>query len=386
MYTDIDFYKVSPTKQRSLVRNKRAATSEGLLDEIPDNRPAVRVFEKSLEDLILDRLESGRYTINELALEFEVSATDIRQIVNKYRRRGQDDFTGEDYKFNLLTKREGVLRVKDINGREFHYTLEKIPYSARVADPMLLQSLLFFDQYQANFPIMFDEVPPGMATEIDEMYSILLADLWSIDSQEIFDEITEHRRKYIETSLLPYPILETQEKYEQIRERFSQPPTVYKQFQDIEQRAQMLGDDFISLFERGQPGIRMYQVISIELFDINNAVCEVEETSASAVEKNIERIISTLLPKNERRSDQDPPSSEKVRIEEEIIAALDEDWSTAEEVLGALPAIPRASMSVEEVRGELDRLAGRGIVSKQEDSTSVEFKSESGTVAEEDVL
>lgn len=386
MYSDIDFYKLSPPEQRSLIRNKRAATSEGLLKDIPDGQPAVQVFEKSLEELILDRLESGRYTINGLASEFEVSATDIRQKVNKYRRRGQDDFTGEDFTYNILTKRNGVVRVKHMEGREFHYSLETIPYFARVADPTLVQSLLFFDRYRAEFPVVVKDVPAGMATEIDEMYALLLADFWDIESQDIFDEITEYPRTYVETSLLPLPILDAPEKYEQVRKRFSQPNTVYNQFRNVEQSAEMIGEDFSSLVERGQPGIQMYQVVSIEFADIRRGARENQEASVSAVDEQIERMISTLTPDTDGPSNSDGQISEETSLEDEIMAVLDEEWRTAKQVYEALPAVPKAATSAKEVRGELDRLAGLGIISKQNQSASVEYSSESGTVSIEDVL
>jgi len=386
MYSDIDFYKLSSPEQRRLIRNKRAATSEGLLKEIPDGRPAVRVFEKALEDLILDRLDAGRYTINGLASEFEVSATDIRQIVNKYRRRGQDDFTGEDFAYNILTKRNGVVRVKHAEGRAFHYSLETIPYFARIADPTLVQSLLFFDRYRSEFPVMIEDVPAEMATEIDEMYALLLADFWDIELQDIFDEITEYPRTYVETSLLPLPILDAPEKYEQVRERFSQSDTVYNRFRDIEQSAEKIGEDFRSLVERGQPGIRMYQVVSVEFADLRRAAQENEEPSMSAVDEQIKRVISTLTPNTGGPPDIDGQDSEKTSLEDEIMVVLDEDWRTPEEVFEALPAVFQAAASVKEVRGELDRLSGLGIISKRNQAASVEYSSESGTVSREDVL
>jgi transposase-like protein len=386
MYSDIDFYKLSPSEQRSLIRNKRAATSEELLKDTPDDQPAVRVFEKSLEELILDRLESGRYTINGLASEFEVSAANIRQMVNKYRRRGQDDFTGEEFTYNILTERKGALRVKHVEGREFHYSLEKIPYFARVADPTLVQSLLFFDRYRAEFPVVVEDVPAGMATEIDETYALLLADFWDIEPQDIFDEITEYARTYVKTSLLPLPILDAPEKYEQVRERFSQPDTVYNHFRDIEQSAEKIRKDFTSLVERGQPGIQMYQVVSIEFADLRRGARENQEASVSAVDEQIKRVLSTLMPDIDGASDSDEQISEEISLEDEIMAVLDEEWRTSEEVYEALPAVPKAATSAKEVRGELDRLAGLGIISKQNRSACVEYSSESGTVSIDDVL
>jgi hypothetical protein len=122
MYADdLDFYSLSETKQRRLVHNKRVATTGQLLNELPEGRPAVRIFERSLDQLVLDELEQGQYTIEELANHFGVQPDNVRRILHKYRRRGSDNFTSENFKLNLLEERHGVVRGVDSNGRSLYY-------------------------------------------------------------------------------------------------------------------------------------------------------------------------------------------------------------------------------------------------------------------------
>jgi hypothetical protein len=148
MYADdIDFYSLSETKQRRLVHNKRVATTDQLLKELPEGKPAVRIFDRSLDQLVLDQMEQGQYTIEELANRFSVQAADVRRILHKYRRRGSDDFTNENFKLNLLEERHGVIRGVDSDGRSLYYTLQTIPFFARVVDPTLMFSLLGLEEY-----------------------------------------------------------------------------------------------------------------------------------------------------------------------------------------------------------------------------------------------
>jgi transposase-like protein len=385
---DIDFYELSKTEQRRLIRSKRAATSNGLLKELPETRPAVRVFEKSLRELIFDRLESGRYTINELAAEFDVSSTDVRRIINKYRRYGNDSFTGESFLYHSLTERNGVIRVKQATGKQYHYSIEKIPYFARIADPTLTASLLSIDQYQTNFPTIVENIPEGTATEIDETYALLIGDFWDIEPQAVFDEITEYPRTYIETSLFPFPLLDESKKYDHIQDRFAQPDAVYKKFRNIEDTAKKIGNDFRDLVERGQPGIRMYQVVGIELASLRRAAQQRSKVSLSVVNRQIEDVILTLVPEGDDESTVEDrgSTSDDISLEDGILMALSEDWKTPEQVFKALPGVLQAAVTTEEVREELKELAGLGVISKRDVSSTVEYNSESGSVSLEDVL
>lgn len=382
MYSETDFYNLSETKQRRLVHNRQAATSEGLLDEVPEGRPPVRIFEKSLDELILDRLEGGRYTIRELAEEFGVAVSEVRKIINKYRRHGRDTFTGEFFKLNLLCERNGVVRVKSLDGASFHYSLEKIPYSARLLDPTLTISLLDTSDRLSELPILAEAIPPGAAAEIDETYAILLGEFWGIDPQTVFDDITEYERTYVETLVAPLPIVVTTQEFDQVRDRFSQSENVYKRFRNPEGAAKNVVDDFMETVRGGNPGIRMYQVVSIELADLKRATGR-GTAARRRVNRQIDNVISTLNPEVTHKSENhanEGSTHPNVTLEDAIQTVLTDAWQTPTEVYDQLPADMQPEISISEVEQKLKRLAKLGVISRRSIDGRTEYNSMSETV------
>lgn len=387
MYSEMDFHGLSEEEQRRLINRKQVATSSRLLEEVPSDGTAVRVFEKPLEEFVLDRLESGRFTISDLADEFSVSDTDVRVLINKYRRRGRDGFTSESFKYNLLTDRNGVVRVKGSEGREFQYSLETVPYIARIVDPTLTISLPGIEEQLEEFPTIVENVPGGRATEIDETYALLLGDFWEIDPQVIFDEITDYDRKYVETAVMPFPLIDSSGVgYQQVYDRLTQPDFVYKRYRQLEQTTNEVVNEFLNVIERGQPGIRMYQVVSIDLADLRRAAQIESPTLVSTIDERINEIASTLDPDSEPDRFEESSDTLSVDIEDEVQSVLGKSWITAEEVYEALPSVVQAETNLQETQQVLDQLSGLGVISKRNDEHPSEYNSESGTVSTRDVL
>lgn len=388
MYNDLDFYELPEQEQRRLIHGKRVATSSGLLSEIPNGEPPVRVFEKSLEELILNRLETGWYTINELAEEFDVASDDVRRIINMYRRRGLNGFTGESFKYNLLEERDGVLRVQGIDGAEFQYSFETIPYFGRVVDPTLVISLLDVGEHLKSFPTLVEEIPAGKASQIDETYALVLGDFWELDPQAIFDEITKYDRTYVETTLLPFPVVDGSDGYGRVKSRFQQPDAVYERFRSLEQAVERISDEFLNLVERGQPGIRMYQAVSIELADLKRAIQLQSPSLRPTANDRILDVVSTLNPESEEvetmKEETEAPLQE-TSVDDEVLTVLDEDWKTPQEVYESLPSVTQSVTTPQEVRGALEHLARTGVISHRNHRASTEYNSKSGTVAEQDI-
>lgn len=380
MYQDIDFYDLSEQEQQRLIRSKRVATAAELLSEVPENQPAVRVFEKPLENLIFERLETGRYTIRELADEFDVNAKDVRRIINKFRRHGKDDFTGEFFKYNLLSEWNGVIRVKNVNGTRFEYSLETIPFFARIADPTLVVALLESREQLLELPIMAEQIPSNTASEIDETYALLFGEFWEIDPQVIFDEITDYERTYVETSIAPLPIIEAPAEYRKVRKRFEQPKTVYDRLRNLEETIEAVGSEFARVVERGQPGVRLYQAVSIELFDMLHAAKLEEPALAPTIREQVEKMVAALEPETGNLGEIEDGMAENVSLEDEIMAVLSEDWTTADQVYDKLSVDVQVSTSLESVRGILDEQARFGVISSRTANDNVEYSSKSGTV------
>ena len=382
----MDFHNLSEEEQRRLIRSKRVATSAKLLKEIPDSRPAVRIFEKSLEKLTLERLESGRYTIHELAEEFDVDENDVRKIINKFRRHGRDDFTGESFKYNLLSEWNGVIRVKNASGGRFQYSLTTIPFFARIVDPTLMVSLLDAEEKLLDFPIVAKQIPPNTASELDETYALLFGDFWGIDPQEIFDEITDYERTYVETSVCPLPIVKAAAQYGKVRDRFAQPNTVYDRFRNLEESIERVNEEFTEIARRGQPGVRTYQAVGVDFFDMLRAA-ELEDTRLVLVAKKaIGNVITFLHPSSVNSVENEDDTPEEITLEDEIMAVLDEDWMTADQVYDELPADIHMVSPEESVRETLNTQVALGVISSRSEGDDVEYSSKSGTVNLRDVL
>lgn len=389
MYEDIDFYSLSHAKKRQLLNNKRVATADTLLSAIPEGKPAVRIFEKSLEELLLDRLERGRYTTAGLAEEFNVEQQTVRQIINKYRRRGSDDFTNESFKYNLLTDRHGVIRVKDVTGQTFHYTLEKLPYFARLVDPTLGVSLMNFTDRMGEFPRLLENIPGGTATELDETYAVLLADFWGIEPQEVFDYITQFDREYVDTALMPFLIIDSSEEYDYVRARFHQHPEVYKRFRNLDRSIDSVGGDFVNVAERGYAGIEMYQLVCIDLADLRWSAEALDPVLLRKIDEWVDAVIQTLDPEQDMADSR--PANEaygetQVSIDDEVLSALSNEFQSATDVYESLSPLDRSETTVQEVKESLEMLAGLGVITRELKGGIPMYNSESGSVSRESVL
>lgn len=371
MYADdVDFYSLSETKQRRLVHNKRVATTGQLLNELPEGRPAVRIFERSLDQLVLDELEQGQYTIGELANHFGVQPDDVRRILHKYRRRGSDNFTSENFKLNLLEERHGVVRGVDSNGRSLYYTLQTIPFFARVVDPTLMFSLLGLDEYIDTLPHIAENIPGGKATELDEDYAFVIAEYWNIKPEEVFEYLIEFDRGYVDTSLLPLPYIEDDEQYERVSRRFRQVDEVYRMFRGTSDHVQEVGDEFIGRVEQNQAGIATYQVTSIDFADFGWYVDQSGDYALhNVIEDWVEQIAESLHPDQSVMSVDDSMEDAEINLRDEIQLILSEKPQTPAEIHDGLPRDVRLGTDQSEVKTALERLANTGVISKENEKS-----------------
>jgi len=373
---DADFYSLSKTKQRRLVHNKRVATTDQLLNELPKGKPAVRIFERSLDQLVLDQLEQGQYTIEELANHFSVLPADVRRILHKYRRRGSDDFTNENFKLNLLEERHGVIRGVDSDGRALYYTFQTIPFFARVVDPTLMFSLLGLDEYVDTLPHIAEHIPSGKATELDEDYAFVIGEYWNIDPEEVFEYLTEFDRAYVDTSLLPLPYIEEDEHYERVSRRFRQVEGVYRMFRGTSDHVQEVGEEFMRRVEQNQAGIATYQVMSIDFADFEWYVDQSGDYALHNVIGDwVERIARSLHPDEPVMDVDDSMEDTEINLRDEIQLILSEKPRTPAEIHDELPRDVQLGTDQSEIKAVLERLSNTGVISKKnEESTSRYFQ------------
>lgn len=369
---DIDFYSLSESKKRRLVNNKRVASTDHLLKEIPDGKPAVRIFDHSLDQLVLDQLNQGRFTTEELANHFSVQPSDVRRILNKYRRRGSDSFTNENFKLNLLEDRHGVIRGVDSDGKSLYYTLQTIPFFARIVDPTLMFSLLELNEYADTFPHIAEHISSGKATELDEDYAFVIGEYWNIDPEEVLEYLIEFDRAYVDTSLLPLPYIEDDEHYERVSRRFRQVEEVYRKFRVTSDHVQEVGEKFIDLVEQNKAGIAAYQVMSIDFADFGWYVDQSDDHALHKINSDwLDQIARSLHPDEHATDIEDSMEESEINLRDEIQLAVSENPQTPAEIHDSLSRDIQLGTDQSEVKIVLERLANSGVISKiSEESTS----------------
>lgn len=371
----VDFYSLSEAEQRRLVRNRRVATTDRLLNEVPENRPAVRIFEKALDHLVLDRLEHGTYKITDLADYFGVRTRDVRQTLHKYRRRGYSGFTKENAKVNLLIDRYGVIRGTSSEGMSLYYTLETIPYFARVLDATLGFSLLDFADRLDDFPRVVESIPSGQATELDEDYAYVVGDHWGIDPEEVFHYLTEFEREYIETALLPLPKVAATDENDRVARRFRQADHVYNMYRVDSEDVDRTANDYLTRFGNEPPGIAAYQAMSIDFADLLwYAQFAGDNSVEKRVDKRLDDIAGTLHPDREPDENYDERTDDpEVDLKDEIRLALSQTPKTVDEIYESIPRDVQVGIDETEITEIVQRMANTGIISIQSEKSPPKY-------------
>lgn len=370
---DVDFYNISETKQRRLVRNKRVAAGGRLLTELPDGEPAIRVFKRSLDQLLFDKLENGQYTINELADHFSVQPEDVRRILNRYRRRGADSFTNENFKLNLLEERNGVLRGVNNDGRSLYYTLQTIPFFARVVDPTLIFSLLHIKEHVDTLPHIVNHIPAGEVTELDEDYAFVVGEYWNIDPEEVFDFLVGFDRAYLDSPLLPLPYVGDDEHYERVSRRFRQVDAVYNKYRGSHEQIREVGEEFLERVEQNQAGISTYQVMSIDIADFE---WYAEQSGNSELYDEIQSWIdqiARILQPNDSTDEADKATEEEINLRDEVQLVLSEEPQPPADIYESLPRDIQLGVDQSTVQTVLDQLANADVISKVHDGSTPRY-------------
>lgn len=388
MISDIDFYDLSEEEQRRLINRNRVAASGTILVERPTDDLPVRVFEKSLSEYILDRLETGQYSLAELADEFGVRQEDIRGITSAYRKRSKSTFGGNHTKMSLLQERKGVIRVGKNEGSSSYYTLEKIPYFARLVDPTLCVSLLNIDNRLEKFPELTGTIPAGKASGLDEEYALVIGEFWEIDPQEVFDQITSYDRKYVETTLMPFPIVDAPDEYQAVEDRFRQPDGTYNRFRIDNTAIEKLGEYFVERASEQRVGIVAYQEIAIEFADLKWYAQIKKPRLLRTVDAWFENILQTLNPEIEPvlgsevdASDQTADDQEgMVSLEDRVLSNLSPEPQTAQQLYQSWPPRVLETTELEETREVLTGLADLGVIDRTLEGGVKKYSSKSGKV------
>jgi len=277
------FYKLSHPRPRTVVDERRVILNQDPVREVPEYGVPIRILDESLTTAIFDRLRKSRYTVAELTDEIGVRDKHVRNVINQHRHRRFE---------KLLNEYNAVLRAKDTRGPALVYSLESIPYFARVMDPTLGCSLLGWnDEFVERFDAT-EWIPDSKVTEIDEDYAWVVANYWELDPDDTFDYITGFERRYVETTFGPLPVLEGNEKYQNVRSRLTEAEGAYTRRKGIDEttpREEV--DSFAHEHAKGAEGILFYQSLSVTLFDLLEYARYEEPSIRDAIEEQLDVVL-----------------------------------------------------------------------------------------------
>ncbi len=365
MLSDIDFYDLPRDRQRQFLQDQRVIADGAILRSFPEDEPPVRVLEKSFSDTILDLLERGYYTAEELAGEIGIQKRNVRARINSLKQIGRKSTYGTPPTERLLEERNGVIRVKDMRGPAAVYTLESVPFHSRVTDPTLGFSLLGFDELLAEFPTIIEHIPAGKAAEIDEDYARVVGDFWEIPAQEAFDYLTQFDRSYIDTAMGPLPNVEAPDEEQQVRERLAEADGSYDRRSVSDQMLERILDGIADSDVIEAYGLRLYQRLSIELFDCRRIADYNDSEQVTAIDDARTQAAETLDPTN--LDDSKEPHTANMELENAVLGTVSAVPMTVEEIHNNLPEIYQVSYPVADLKQLLENLSNAGIVDEHID-------------------
>jgi hypothetical protein len=122
-----EFYARQYAEQERLVSDRHVVVNGEIATSVPDPEQTIHIFERPVEDEIVERLQRGHYTIEDLSSEFPLEKRHVDSIVSEFRYRPQ----------HILSSYKSTVRVVDTDGAAYVYTVEPLPFEVRVWDPTL---------------------------------------------------------------------------------------------------------------------------------------------------------------------------------------------------------------------------------------------------------
>lgn len=281
-----EFYELPREEQQRLVSERRVIVDQQPVSELPEDRVPIRVLEKPLTSEIFERLQQGRYTVSELADEIGIRNKDVRTILNRYRHQN----FGE-----LLKQYHAVLRAKDNQGPSLVFSLESIPYFARIADPTLMCSLLEIREPLSNRFESTEWIQEGSSVEMDKEYAYGIADFWRFPTDDVVDYMRGFERQYIYTDLGVLAIVKDGQQYEKIKDRLSESESAYARRKGIDEATTRTKlDPFRERRSNSPEDIEFYQSLSLTLFDLLEYARHEDPPLQGSIEGQIEEVIGWL--------------------------------------------------------------------------------------------
>lgn len=251
-----EFFQLPRDKQEQLVSRNQVIVDGDMSDTIPDPSESIYVLDSPPKAKIKELLKQGRYTLAELQDELPLSKQPIRDVLDSLRHNQQE----------VLSKDRAVFRVADTQGVAYVYSLEAIPFHARIADPLLFRTLdIGPSQLPTELLVSFDNVPESELNTYIERTS----EYWEFEKETIRHELSELSPSFGYTKFGAVPLPTTLPKLDRDRSRFINPDVVYKR-RRVNNRSIEIGTALRSSRVRQTPTLPVVQEFALYGFDMRH--------------------------------------------------------------------------------------------------------------------
>mgnify|MGYP000005857963 FL=1 len=251
-----EFYTLAEDEQAALVRKGHVIVDGMLASSIPDSHRNVHIFDEPVEDEIIQTLQRGHYTVEELVEQFPLEKKEIKSIVSDLRHRPQ----------HLLGNYQSVLRVTDTEGAAYIYTIEPLPYEVRVWDPTLCWHLL-----EHNESIQVPEFPSDKMswTTGREEFVERTDEYWGLPESDL-PEKPYQGISFADSALGPLPKSLPEDEPE-VRERVRDVDGAYRRRKFDENNIKRSISFYKSLCRRN-PSLAAFQSFVLYLYDLSEYI------------------------------------------------------------------------------------------------------------------
>ncbi len=251
-----EFHSLSRNEQQELVREGHVLVNGTIASCIPDPQSKIHIFDKPVEDEIIQTLQRGHYTVEGLVEKFPVKKRVIKSIVFDLRHRPQ----------NLLGNYHSVVRVTDTKGASYVYTVETLPFEVRIWDPTLCWHLLEHNESIQIPEFPFDKI--SWTTGREEFVKHT-SEYWGIPESDLPEEPYQGI-SFANSALGPLPMSVQQDEPE-VRERVRDVNEAYKRRKFDENNIKHSISYLKSLCRRN-PSLAAFQSFALYLYVLSEFI------------------------------------------------------------------------------------------------------------------
>lgn len=251
-----EFYSLPEEEQTTLVRHGHVIVDGTIASSIPGPQRNVHIFDEPVEDELIQTLQRGHYTIEELSEKFPLEKRVVETIVSDLRHQPQQ----------LLGEYHSVMRVTETEGAAYVYTVEPLPYEIRVWDPTLCWHLL-----GQNDSITIPEFPAEKVSWVSgqEEFVERTKEYWDLPESEL-PEKPHQGLSFVDSALGPLP-KSIQQDAPEVRERVRDVDEAYRRRKFDKSNVEHSISYFKSLCRRN-PSLAAFQSFVLYLYDLSEYI------------------------------------------------------------------------------------------------------------------